>query len=61
MQQSYQALRVIAEAQTIRVVLSPEPDELMLRELQAFCDSLHTESSRGIKAVVLDFSPTAAK
>jgi len=61
MQQSYQALRVIAEAQTICVVLSPEPDELMLRELQVFCDSLHTESSRGIKAVVLDFSPTAAK
>ncbi len=61
MQQSYQALRVIAEAQTIRVVLSPEPDELMLRELQVLCDSLHTDSSRGIKAVVLDFSPTAAK
>ena len=61
MQQSYQALRVIAEAQTIRVVLSPEPDELMLRELQVLCDSLHTESSSGIKAVVLDFNPIAAK
>ncbi len=61
MQQSYQALRVIAEAQTIRVVLSPDPDELMLRELQVLCDSLHTESSSSIKALVLDFSPAAAK
>ena len=61
MQQSYQALRVIAEAQTIRVVLSPDPDELMLRELQILCDSLHSESSSSIKALVLDFSPTTAQ
>jgi hypothetical protein len=60
MQQSYQALRIIAEAQTIRIVLAPEPDELMLKELCVACDSLHTESSSGIKAVVLDFDPTAA-
>jgi enoyl-CoA hydratase/carnithine racemase len=60
MQQSYQALRIIAEAQTIRIVLSPEPDELMLNELCVLCDSLHTESSSGIKAIVLDFNPTAA-
>jgi enoyl-CoA hydratase/carnithine racemase len=60
MQQSYQALRVIAEAQTIRIVLAPEPDELMLNELCVLCDSLNTESSSGIKAVVLDFNPTAA-
>src|SRR5690349_5987055 len=61
MQQSYRALRIIAEAQTIRIVLAPEPDELMLNELCVLCDSLHTESSRGIKAVVLDFNPTAAQ
>lgn len=61
MQQSYRVLRIIAEAQTIRVVLAPEPDELMLKELCVLCDSLHTESSRGIKAVVLDFNPTAAQ
>ncbi|MGZ3616678.1 MAG: enoyl-CoA hydratase/isomerase family protein [Ktedonobacteraceae bacterium] len=61
MQQSYRALRIIAEAQTIRVVLAPEPDESMLKELCVLCDSLHTESSSGIKAVVLDFNPTAAQ
>ncbi len=61
MQQSYQALRVIAEAQTIRIVLAPEPDELMFNELCVLCDSLNTESSSGIKAVVLDFNPTAAQ
>jgi len=61
MQQSYRALRIISEAQTIRIVLAPEPDELMLNELCILCDSLHTESSSGIKAVVLDFNPTAAK
>src|SRR5437667_11787161 len=61
MQQSYRALRIIAEAQTIRIVLAPEPDELMLNELRILCDSLHTESSSGIKALVLDFNPTAAQ
>ena len=60
MQQSYQALRIIAEAQTIRIVLAPDPDELMLNELCVLCDSLHTESSSGIKAIVLDFNPSAA-
>ena len=61
MQQSYRALRIIAEAQTIRIVLAPEPDELMLNELCVLCDSLHTGSSSGIKAVVLDFNPTATQ
>ncbi|HYX49174.1 MAG TPA: enoyl-CoA hydratase-related protein, partial [Ktedonobacteraceae bacterium] len=51
----------IAEAQTIRIVLAPEPDDLMLKELSVFCDSLQTESSSGIKAVVLDFNPTATQ
>lgn len=61
MQQAYRALRIVAEAQTIRIVLAPDPDELMLKELSIACDSLHTESSSGIKAVVLDFNPTAAQ
>jgi len=61
MRQSYRALRIIAEAQTIRIVLAPEPDELMLNELCILCESLHTESSSGIKAVVLDFNSTAAQ
>src|SRR5438045_935966 len=60
MQQSYQALRIIAEAQTIRIVLAPDPDELMLNELCVLYDSLHTETSSGIKAIVLDFNPSAA-
>ncbi len=61
MQQAYRALRIVAEAQTIRIVLAPEPDELMLNELWIACDSLHTESSSGIKAVVLDFNPSASQ
>ncbi len=56
MQQAYQAIRVVSEAQTIRVGLSGDPDELMLRELCTVCASLSSESSGGIKAVVLDFS-----
>ncbi len=61
MQQAYRVLRIVAEAQTIRIVLAPEPDELMLKELCIACESLHTESSSGIKAVVLDFNPTATQ
>jgi Enoyl-CoA hydratase/isomerase len=61
MQQAYRALRIVAEAQTIRIVLAPEPDELMLKELCIACESLHTESSSGIKAVILDFNPTATQ
>ena len=61
MQQAYRSLRIVAEAQTIRIVLAPEPDELMLKELCTACESLHSESSRGIKTVVLDFNPTASQ
>jgi enoyl-CoA hydratase/carnithine racemase len=56
MQQAYQAIRVVSEAQTIRVGLSTDPDELMLRELCTVCASLSGGSSNGVKAVVLDFS-----
>ena len=56
MQQAYQAIRIVSEAQTIRVGLSTDPDELMLRELCTLCASLSGGASDGIKAVVLDFS-----
>lgn len=60
MQQAYRVLRVVAEAQTIRVVLPLRPNEDVLRELATACQSLNTDSSRGIKAVVLDFTAGAA-
>ena len=60
MQQAYRVLRVVAESQTIRIVLSPDPGELMLSELRSVCATLTTESSAGIKAVVLDFRPDAS-
>jgi enoyl-CoA hydratase/carnithine racemase len=55
MQQAYRVLRVVAQAQTIRIVLMLRPNELMLEELCTACNALHTENSSGIKAVVLDF------
>ena len=51
MQQAYRVLRIVSEAQTIRIVLVLAPDELMLRELCTACAALNTESSSGIKAV----------
>jgi 1,4-dihydroxy-2-naphthoyl-CoA synthase len=60
MQQAYRALRVVAESQTIRIVLSPDPGGLMLSELRMVCATLNGESSAGIKAVVLDFTPDAS-
>ncbi|MBA2288021.1 MAG: hypothetical protein H0W02_21310 [Ktedonobacteraceae bacterium] len=56
MQQAYRALRVVAEEQTIRIVVSPNPTKLMLTELSTACASLGAEGSSGIKAIVLDFS-----
>lgn len=61
MQQAYRALRIVTEAQTIRIVLTPDPGELMLSELFTACVSLNRESSAGIKAVVLDFNAAAAQ
>ena len=55
MQQAYQALRIVSEAQTIRIVLAAQPDELILQELCTACASFSTAGSEGIKAVVLDF------
>jgi enoyl-CoA hydratase/carnithine racemase len=66
MQQAYRILRIVAEAETIRIVLNPDPDSLMLSELRIACagliaaghDKSDPYSSSGIKAVVLDFSDT---
>lgn len=55
MQQAYRVLRVVAEAQTIRIVLTINPSEALLGELCTACATLNTESSNGVKAVVLDF------
>ena len=65
MQQAYRALRVVSEAQTIRMVLSTQPDELVLKELITACTRspvgmVHQEASDGIKAIVLDFKPLVA-
>ena len=56
MQQAYQALRVISEAQTVHIVLAPQPGELTLKELVSSCAALQAASSEGVKAVVLDFA-----
>jgi len=56
MQQAYRALRIVAEAQTIRIVLSPHPGELMLRELSTACTTFDRHGSSGVKAIILDFS-----
>ena len=57
MQQAYRVLRVVAAAQTIRMVLMLRPNEIILSELYTACTTLNSESSRGVKAVVLDFQP----
>ncbi len=58
MQQAYSAIRIISEAQTIRIVLSTQPGDLMLKELAAACASFGSSGSEGIKAIVLDFTHT---
>ena len=56
MQQAYQALRVISEAQTVHIVLATHPGALLLAELRTACQALQERSSDGIKAVILDFA-----
>ncbi len=58
MQQAYRELRIVSAAQAIRIVLTSNPDELMLKELGMACSTLNSEGS-GIKAVVLDFKAGA--
>jgi enoyl-CoA hydratase/carnithine racemase len=60
MQQAYRSLRIVSEAQTIRIVLAIQPGVLMLKELSTACATLDTESSNGVKAVVLDFVESAS-
>lgn len=59
MQQAYQALRVISEAQTVQIVLATRPGALMLTELRIISEALQAGSSDGIKAVILDFADQA--
>jgi len=59
MQQAYRMLRVVAEAQTIRMVLMLAPRKLLLQELCRACSALADENTSGIKAVVLDFTGAA--
>jgi hypothetical protein len=55
MQKAYQALRVISEAQTIHIILTSQPEALMLTELITTCEGLLASGADGIKAVILDF------
>ena len=57
MQQAYQGLQVILQTQTVHIVISPHPDELMLKELLRACTGLQSGDLRGIKAIILDFKP----
>ncbi len=62
MQEAYRVLRVVSEAQTVRMVLSAQPDELALSELASAC-ALYTvepKTGGGIKAIVLDFTASSA-
>lgn len=56
MQQAYRSVRVVAETETIRIVLPTRLNELTLQELRAVCTTMQTEGSTGIKALILDFS-----
>lgn len=59
MQQAYRILRVVAETQTIRMILMLTPGKLVLQELCIACTALAQENSNGIKALVLDFQDMA--
>ena len=59
MQQAYRILRVVAETQTIRMILMLTPGKLVLQELCIACTALALENSNGIKALVLDFQDFA--
>ena len=59
MQQAYRMLKVVAEAQTIRMVFTSIPGKLLFHELSSACATLTQENSSGIKAVVLDFQDNA--
>ncbi|MBX5451595.1 hypothetical protein [Thermogemmatispora sp.] len=54
MQQAYRALRILAEAQTVRMMLTAEPCALLLDELASACAALQNGSA-GLTCVILDF------
>ncbi len=54
MQQAYRAIRVVAEAQTVRIALAAAPDASMLHELVSACSAFGVESGSEVKAVILD-------
>ncbi|WP_376795351.1 hypothetical protein [Thermogemmatispora sp.] len=54
MQQAYRALRILAEAQTVRLMLTPEPCALLLDELASACAALQNGGA-GLLCVILDF------
>ncbi|MBX5457321.1 MAG: hypothetical protein IRZ31_10500 [Thermogemmatispora sp.] len=53
-QQAYRALRILAEAQTVRLMVTPEPCALLLDELASACTALQSGSA-GLTCVILDF------
>jgi enoyl-CoA hydratase/carnithine racemase len=55
MQQAYRVIRVVAEAQTIRIALASSLSTQALRELRSACAAFNADSSSEVKAVVLDF------
>ncbi|WP_069803260.1 hypothetical protein [Thermogemmatispora onikobensis] len=62
MQQAYRALRILAEAQTVRLMVTPEPCALLLDELASACAALQSGGA-GLTCVILDFgaSPRQAE
>lgn len=59
MQQAYRVIRVVAEAQTVRIALAAAPDALMLRELAFACAAFSAGDGSEVKAVVLDIGALA--
>lgn len=58
MQQAYRVLRIVSEAETIRILLTLSPHPSMLNELCIACTTLTGGNSADIKVVVLDFQAT---
>jgi enoyl-CoA hydratase/carnithine racemase len=59
MQQAYRVIRVVAESQTVRIMLASSLTTQVLRELQSACAAFNADSGSEVKAVVLDFGSSA--
>jgi enoyl-CoA hydratase/carnithine racemase len=59
MQQAYRVIRIVAEAQTIRIMLPSSLSTQVLRELRSACNAFNADGSSAVKAVVLDFAASA--